>query len=145
MLNVASMGVQVRRLSDSVRRPIFVKIQKPESFIQHFNREFGRRVERLTDAAAERLRGHAWPGNVRELRNVIERAMLFAEGTEIADSELLLDSGYKPRTAAIPQTTPQQGRRSRSMVEPRRRSRMCCRLAMGVGQVRYGRGGVGGC
>ena len=81
-----------------------------ESFIQHFNREFGRRVERLTDAAAERLRSHPWPGNVRELRNVIERAMLFAEGTEIADSELLLESGYKPRTAALPQATPQQGR-----------------------------------
>lgn len=34
ILSVASIGVQVRRLSNSVRRPIFVKIQKPESFIQ---------------------------------------------------------------------------------------------------------------
>ena len=34
ILSVASIGVQVRRLSDSVKRPILVKIQKPESFIQ---------------------------------------------------------------------------------------------------------------
>ncbi len=41
------------------------------------------------DADAERalLRYH-WPGNVRELENVIERALLFAEGTSIKLSDL---------------------------------------------------------
>ena len=29
-----------------------------------------------------------WPGNVRELRNVIERAMIFADGAELDPSDL---------------------------------------------------------
>ena len=36
----------------------------------------------LTDQAAERLVAYAWPGNIRELRNVLERAMLLAQGHE---------------------------------------------------------------
>ncbi|HEX4352339.1 MAG TPA: sigma 54-interacting transcriptional regulator [Polyangiales bacterium] len=34
------------------------------------------------------LRGYAWPGNVRELRNVIERAALLCEGTQLAIDDL---------------------------------------------------------
>jgi two-component system, NtrC family, response regulator AtoC len=34
----------------------------------------------LTDDAIAALRGHPWPGNVRELRNVVERAILVADG-----------------------------------------------------------------
>src|SRR5580698_372679 len=37
----------------------------------------------ITDAALARLGLHAWPGNVRELENVIEQALVFAEGTAI--------------------------------------------------------------
>ena len=39
--------------------------------------------------ALERLLGHAWPGNVRELRNVMERALVLAEGREIGAEEVL--------------------------------------------------------
>ena len=35
---------------------------------------------RLTRAGIEALQGYDWPGNIRELRNVIERAVLFAQG-----------------------------------------------------------------
>ncbi|HZX26109.1 MAG TPA: helix-turn-helix domain-containing protein, partial [Telluria sp.] len=31
---------------------------------------------------------YAWPGNVRELRNVLERALLFADGGEIGVDQL---------------------------------------------------------
>jgi DNA-binding NtrC family response regulator len=34
------------------------------------------------------LEQHGWPGNVRELRNVIERAMLLAEGDRLEASDL---------------------------------------------------------
>jgi two-component system, NtrC family, response regulator HydG len=37
----------------------------------------------ITDAALTRLGLYAWPGNVRELENVIEQALVFAEGTAI--------------------------------------------------------------
>jgi DNA-binding NtrC family response regulator len=36
----------------------------------------------------ERLREHDWPGNIRELRNVIERAVLLADGDTIRVTNL---------------------------------------------------------
>jgi DNA-binding NtrC family response regulator len=35
---------------------------------------------RLTPASIETLQGYDWPGNIRELRNVIERAVILAQG-----------------------------------------------------------------
>jgi DNA-binding NtrC family response regulator len=35
---------------------------------------------RLTPASIETLQGYDWPGNIRELRNVIERAVIVAQG-----------------------------------------------------------------
>jgi len=41
------------------------------------------RIAGITDAALARLATYGWPGNVRELENVIEQALVFAEGTTI--------------------------------------------------------------
>jgi len=87
-----------------------------DSFIQHFNREFGRNVQSLTPEASERLRAHSWPGNVRELRNVIERAMLFVSGEELTKGDLLLEAGYRPRSAEAPQ--PRETGRSPFVLPP---------------------------
>ena len=40
-------------------------------------------VKSLSDAALARLCAYGWPGNVRELENVIEQALVFAEGEAI--------------------------------------------------------------
>ena len=42
-----------------------------------------RRPPRLSAEALELLQRYAWPGNIRELRNVIERALVMCEGSEI--------------------------------------------------------------
>ena len=52
-------------------------------FIDAFNREFKKRVVGISCAAALLLNKYRWPGNVRELRNVVERAMLLAEGARL--------------------------------------------------------------
>jgi DNA-binding NtrC family response regulator len=57
-------------------------------FIDHYNREFGRRVQGLSPAAATLLDQYRWPGNVRELRNVIERAMLLTTRDWIEPEDL---------------------------------------------------------
>ncbi len=57
-------------------------------FAQHFAREMGRAERQLSPAAVARLRAHGWPGNVRELRNVIERALLLADGERIEASDV---------------------------------------------------------
>ena len=43
-------------------------------------------------AAIERLQDYDWPGNVRELRNVVQRAYIMAEGSEIGADALPFDA-----------------------------------------------------
>ncbi len=50
------------------------------SFLREFGSRYGKQFQAVTDRALELLRRHEWVGNVRELRNVIERAVLVAEG-----------------------------------------------------------------
>ena len=76
-------------------------------FALHFAREMGRPDRRLSPAAVARLRAHTWPGNVRELRNVIERAVLLADGERIEASDVdvceapeLLQGPTEPGAAA---------------------------------------------
>ena len=64
-----------------------------EHFLQGFAREMGKPVRGFTDEALARLRGHPWPGNVRELRNVLERAVLLAEGPTVGEHQLGLEEG----------------------------------------------------
>ena len=59
-----------------------------ERFIEKFNTRLAKDVSGLSDEAFARLMAYAWPGNIRELENVIERAVLFAEGTEVTEDEL---------------------------------------------------------
>jgi DNA-binding NtrC family response regulator len=62
-------------------------------FRELFNRQFKKSVETIDPAVVERLTSWPWPGNVRELRNVIERALIFADG------EVLLPEHLPPLTA----------------------------------------------
>jgi two-component system response regulator AtoC len=57
-------------------------------FLEHFSREFKRRLPRLSPAAERLLVQHDWPGNVRELRNVIERAMILEDTAELLPAHL---------------------------------------------------------
>jgi DNA-binding NtrC family response regulator len=59
-------------------------------FVDHYNREFRKRIRGLTPAAVTAFEKHAWPGNIRELRNTIERAMLLTNGDWIDASDLIL-------------------------------------------------------
>lgn len=61
-----------------------------KDMVQEFNREFGSHIEGFTEEAEVKLMEHSWPGNVRELRNVLERAMIFAQGPRIRASDLTL-------------------------------------------------------
>ena len=49
-------------------------------FVETLSREFKRPVKTLSPGAEAALKVHGWPGNVRELRNLVERAVLLAEG-----------------------------------------------------------------
>jgi len=49
-------------------------------FLQQISEETGRAIAEIDDEAMSMLRNYPWPGNIRQLRNVIERAIVVAEG-----------------------------------------------------------------
>ncbi len=59
-----------------------------DHFREVFSREFGKKIGPISPEALEILVGWDWPGNVRELRNVIERAMIFADGSMLTPGDL---------------------------------------------------------
>jgi len=54
-----------------------------DSFLQRYNREFGKNVQGLSPECVARLAAHGWAGNVREIKNVIQRAVLVCTGNVI--------------------------------------------------------------
>jgi len=52
-------------------------------FIGVFNKRLELKIAGVTPAAMRLLMDYPWPGNVRELENVVERAMVLADGTQV--------------------------------------------------------------
>jgi len=57
-------------------------------FVQKLRERTRSGVSEITQAAIDRLGEHSWPGNVRELENVIERALVLAEGEALDAGDL---------------------------------------------------------
>lgn len=52
-------------------------------FVEEFSRAFGKNIEVIPRDTMTALQQYAWPGNIRELRNVVERAMIVADGPRL--------------------------------------------------------------
>lgn len=57
-------------------------------FLDKYTRQMNKHVPGLTNGAMRALLNHEWRGNVRELENVIERAVIFAEGRQIGIEDM---------------------------------------------------------
>jgi two-component system response regulator AtoC len=75
-------------------------------FIQKFNARLKKSVEGVEPDALERLCGYGWPGNIRELENVIERAVLFADGVRIRLEDLAVELRDGPMSVETGRGTP---------------------------------------
>jgi transcriptional regulator with GAF, ATPase, and Fis domain len=53
------------------------------AFVDEFSKAMGKPIEAIAKASLRALQAYDWPGNVRELRNVIERAMILANGATL--------------------------------------------------------------
>ena len=62
-----------------------------DRFLEHYCRDNGRPLRRLTRSAMKLLMDYDWPGNVRELENVVERAVVLSTSEEM-DVDLLPES-----------------------------------------------------
>jgi two-component system response regulator HydG len=81
-LNVVPIGLPPLR-----DRPGDVE-ELARTFLARSAPRLGRRVTGFTPAALELLTRHRWPGNVRELENVVEQALVFADGPEVRAEDL---------------------------------------------------------
>jgi transcriptional regulator with PAS, ATPase and Fis domain len=111
-LNVFALAVPPLR----ARRPDIPPLV--QSFVDEFNDRYEKSVAAVDPAVMDIFERYPWPGNVRELRNVIERAMILAEGDLIEIQHLppaLLDARHKgpaERTLTLPPgTTVEQAER----------------------------------
>jgi DNA-binding NtrC family response regulator len=68
-------------------------------FLAKYGAKYGKSVKGIGADALARLRVYAWPGNIRELENVLERAVIMVDGTEL-------------RAAHLPRLTPDDSRES---------------------------------
>ena len=84
--------------------PLRDRLQDLPELTTHFIAKFTRRgmtqSPGMTAAAMAKLSAYSWPGNVRELENIIERAMILAQGQAI-DAEHL-DFGRRVQSATPP-------------------------------------------
>jgi two-component system, NtrC family, nitrogen regulation response regulator NtrX len=73
--------------------------------VQHFTaravREANLPPKNFTDGAIEQLQKMEWSGNVRELRNTVERLLILASGSSIAEHEVELLVGGQAAAGAL--------------------------------------------
>jgi two-component system response regulator AtoC len=69
-------------------------------FLTKANDRLGTQVEGIAAEAMEHLQSYHWPGNVRELENVVERAVVLAEGERIGLEDL--PERFRPAAARAP-------------------------------------------
>ena len=51
--------------------------------VKQFSQKIGKTIESIPQETMSKLRNYPWPGNVRELRNVIERAVIITQGSQL--------------------------------------------------------------
>ena len=61
-------------------------------FLNKYAQENRKEVTGIQQEALQQLQGYSWPGNVRELENVIERAVVLAQGPTITMADLSLEA-----------------------------------------------------
>ena len=73
-----------------------------QHFIEKYNELDGRSVKKMSNSAIQKLTSWPFNGNVRELENIIERAVLLCDGTEIRDGDLFLTETVSSSTSNKP-------------------------------------------
>ena len=59
-----------------------------QAFLERYAKEMSRNIRGFSADALNALEAHDWPGNVREMENLIKRAIIMADGTQITAADL---------------------------------------------------------
>jgi len=79
-------------------------------FVHRYGAQHGRRGVAFAPDALRALNLHRWPGNIRELQNLVQRAVIMAEGKRITAADLELKD-------ALSDLPPQTLKEARETVE----------------------------
>ena len=74
-------------------------------FLQRYSRQYHKQVESIQPRALAMLENYSWPGNVRELENIMQRAIILAEGESVGPEHLpetLRDESFVPASGDLP-------------------------------------------
>jgi NtrC-family two-component system response regulator AlgB len=92
-LNVISMNVPpLRERSSSI-------LMLANRHLRQLSKSMGRDISGFTEAAQKLMLSYDWPGNLRELRNVLERAVILADGPLIQAWDLPMASSPSTGTS----------------------------------------------
>ena len=77
-----------------------------EYFTHRFGTRAGKRISTIPKPTLDTLQGYDWPGNIRELQNVIERAVILSDRSELSvDLRWLSSSSAEVPSAGPPQAS----------------------------------------
>jgi len=62
-----------------------------QHFLKIFSQKSNTKIENTSKDFLEHLQQHDWKGNIRELKNIMERAVILAEGTELTIESLPIE------------------------------------------------------
>ena len=100
-LNVFSLRVAaLRERPDDI--PALV-----DHFLRKFSAETNKDVAEIDDDVMGLFMRYPWPGNVRELENVLERAVVLAEGNSVRREDVPPEMWFAPEAPALPEPHPE--------------------------------------
>jgi formate hydrogenlyase transcriptional activator len=67
-------------------------------FVEHYSRRMGKEIDYISPETMAAFRSYSWPGNIRELQNLVERAVILANGGMLPNPL----PGSMPQSATVP-------------------------------------------
>jgi transcriptional regulator with GAF, ATPase, and Fis domain len=71
-------------------------------YVEKFSRMLGKGIKEVPESIMRAFENYSWPGNVRELINIIERAVITSDGSELRLTEKINPDASGPEPAALP-------------------------------------------
>jgi formate hydrogenlyase transcriptional activator len=102
-----------------------------EYFTHRFGTRAGKRISTIPKATLDALEDYDWPGNIRELQNVIERAVIISEGSELSVDLRWLSAA----PSKVPSTAPTDASARRNPLVEDERSWIEAALEDAMGRV----------